>query len=271
MTMSFESQSALRRRAAVAVLSDVLDETALFEALWMQHDSMRGEAVSDVIGYVDALGSKFMFDAATKKRLYGAFFGALKSSINDLPADPWPKMQAQMVARMAQAKPAPEPVAPPPAPVPVPQPVPLGVPIELQQPRVVLPPASPLPAPAAAPAEPQIIFGAVMRSVLKEIYQYHRDAADTVWTGALAELDKTDVTEAVKMRFSQAWMRPLNDDWIVPGMSLELAELTRIMFVSLTHAFGRNGADQILSRGVVAAERLPEATKFSPKRLLSAL
>lgn len=269
--MSFESQSALRRRAAVAVLSDVLDETALFEALWMQHENMRGEAVSDVIGYVDALGSKFMFDAATKKRLYGSFFAALKASLNDLPADPWPKMQAQMVARMAQAKPAPEPPPPPPAPVSIPQPVPLGVPVELQQPRVVLPPAPPPPAPAAAPAEPQIVFGAVMRSVLKEIYQFHRDAADTVWTGALSELDKTDVTEAVKMRFSQAWMRPLNDDWIVPGMSLELAELTRIMFVSLTHAFGRNGADQILGRGVAAAERLPEALKFSPKRLLSAL
>lgn len=110
-----------------------------------------------------------------------------------------------------------------------------------------------------------------MRSVIKEIYEYHRQAADTIWTVALSELEKTDLAEAIKLRFSLAWMRPLNDDWVVPGMSPELTELTRVMFVSLSHAFGRNGAKQILGRGVATAERLPEALKFSPKHLLSTL
>ncbi|EIM31285.1 hypothetical protein LepocDRAFT_00000120 [Leptothrix ochracea L12] len=71
--MSYESQSSLRRRAAVAVFSNVLDETALLDALWLQHESMRGESVSDVIAFVDAIGAKHQLDAATRKRLYGSF------------------------------------------------------------------------------------------------------------------------------------------------------------------------------------------------------
>jgi hypothetical protein len=278
MTMSYDSQSSLRRRAAVAVFSDVLDEAALLDALWEQHDSMRGESVSDVIAFVDAVGAKQQLDAATRKRLYGGFFNALKASEANLPPDPWPKMQAQQLARMAEIRAA-APVPPPapvyvpqpvPVPVPIPQPVPLGV---MPAAPVVAPPPPALVAPvvSAIPQEPQIIFGAVMRAAIMEIYQYHRDAADTVWTGSLAELERSDISDAVKMRFSRAWMRPLNDDWVVPGMTMELAELIRVFFVSLSKAFGRIGADQILGRGVAAAEKLPESRKFSPKRLLSAL
>jgi hypothetical protein len=277
MTMSYDSQSSLRRRAAVSVLSDVLDEAALLDALWVQHDSMRGESVSDVIAFVDAIAAKQQLDAATRKRLYGSFFSALKASDANLPPDPWPKMQAQQLARMAEIRAA-APVPPPapvyvpqpvPVPVPIPQPVPLGVPPP--QP-VAPPPVMPAAAPVSAiPQEPQIIYGAVMRAAIMEIYQYHREAADTVWTGSLSELDRSDISDAVKMRFSQAWMRPLNDDWVVQGMTLELAELIRVFFVSLSKAFGRVGADQILGRGVAAAEKLPESRKFSPKRLLSSL
>ncbi len=274
--MAFDSKSVQRRRAAVAVLSQYLDEDALFEALWLQDNSMRGDALSDVIAFIDAVEAKFAFDPATIKRLYGAFYSALKAPKDDLPADPWPEMQA----RLDQSRSTPPPQAFTPAPVleiqpelaPEPQPAPLAEPPESISPSV---PDAPLVVPplvtSATSVEPQLVFGAMMRSVIKEIYEYHRQAADSIWTVALSELDKTDLTEAVKLRFSLAWMRPLNDDWIVPGMSLELTELTRVMFVSLTHAFGRNGANQILGRGVATAERLPEALKFSPKRLLSTL
>ncbi|MEX8496688.1 MAG: hypothetical protein AB3X41_01010 [Leptothrix ochracea] len=282
--MSYDSQSSLRRRAAVAVLSNVLDETALLDALWLQHESMRGESVSDVIAFVDAIGAKHQLDAATRKRLYSGFFSTLKAPEAGLPDDPWPKMQAQQLARMAEiraAEPPPPPPAPP-APVYVPQPVPRPVPMAIPQPvpvghmapPVVVPPPPPLPvAPpvTAMPQEPQIIYGAVMRAAIMEIYQYHREAADTVWTGSLTELERSDISDAVKMQFSRSWMRPMNDDWVVQGMTLELAELIRIFFVSLSKAFGRVGADQILGRGVAAAEKMPEARKFSPKRLLSSL
>jgi len=68
----------LRRRAAWAVLAPVMDENSLIEALWLQHDSMRGESVSDIIGYVDAVATRHMLDAATRKRLYSAYFEALR-------------------------------------------------------------------------------------------------------------------------------------------------------------------------------------------------
>ncbi|EIM31284.1 hypothetical protein LepocDRAFT_00000110 [Leptothrix ochracea L12] len=138
-------------------------------------------------------------------------------------------------------------------------------------PVVVAPPLPVAPAVTAMPQDPQIIYGAVMRAAIMEIYQYHREAADTVWTGSLTELERSDISDAVKMQFSRSWMRPMNDDWVVQGMTLELAELIRIFFVSLSKALGRVGADQILGRGVAAAEKMPEARKFSPKRLLSSL
>lgn len=273
--MAVEPKSAQRRRAAMAVLSQYLDEDALFEALWLQDNRMRGDALSDVIAFIDAVEAQFMLDHATSKRLYGAFFSALKTPKDDLPADPWPEMQAWMT----QSRSTPSHQEYSPAPVleyqpefePEPEPTSLAEPVESISPAVQVAPVAPPLVESATSKEPQLIFGAMMRTVIQEIYEFHRRAADTIWTVALSELEKSELTEAVKMRFSLAWMRPLNDDWIVPGMSLELTELTRIMFVSLAHAFGRNGANQILGRGVASAEQLPEALKFPPKRLLSTL
>jgi hypothetical protein len=81
-----------RRRAAWAVLSPLLDEDALIDALWVQHDSMRGESVSDIIAYVDAISAQHMLDEATRKRLYSAYFDALRQAEDTLPMDPWPLM-----------------------------------------------------------------------------------------------------------------------------------------------------------------------------------
>ena len=89
-----------RRRAAWAVLEPVLDEDALIDALWLQHDSMRGESVSDIIGFVDAVCERHLLDVATRKRLYSSFFSALKQAEDTLPMDPWPLM---LQARPADA------------------------------------------------------------------------------------------------------------------------------------------------------------------------
>ncbi|WP_338414575.1 hypothetical protein [uncultured Sphaerotilus sp.] len=82
-----------RRRAAYAVLSPLLEEDALLDALRMQHQSMRGESVSDIIGYIDQVAARHDIDAASRKKLYEAYYKALKLPENELPMDPWPLMQ----------------------------------------------------------------------------------------------------------------------------------------------------------------------------------
>ncbi|MFM2065101.1 MAG: hypothetical protein RLZZ584_10 [Pseudomonadota bacterium] len=96
---------ARRRRAACAVLEGVLGDDELLAALWLQHDSMVGEAVSDIIRYVDAVAERHQLDAGTRKRLYDALHRALRRSDAELPIDPWPAMLA--------VRPVPAPVATP--------------------------------------------------------------------------------------------------------------------------------------------------------------
>ena len=108
--MSSDPRS-LRRRAAALVLQPLLHEAALHESLWLQHDTMRADQVSDIIAFVDRLAAQHLFDAATVKRLYSDFYKALREREDRLPADPWPQMQA---ARAAAQPPAP---VMPPAPV----------------------------------------------------------------------------------------------------------------------------------------------------------
>jgi hypothetical protein len=86
------AHQSLRRRAAWAVLAPVMDEDALIEALWLQHDTLRGDSVSDIIAFVDAVASRHLLDAATRKRLYAAYFDALRQPEDNLPIDPWPLM-----------------------------------------------------------------------------------------------------------------------------------------------------------------------------------
>ena len=84
----------LRRRAAVAVLSDQLDDPALLQALWLQHDQMRGDAVTDIIRFIDQVAQQCGLDAGSCRRLYSEYFKALKQPSEMLPADPWSRMQA---------------------------------------------------------------------------------------------------------------------------------------------------------------------------------
>lgn len=255
---------ATRRRAAVAVFADLLDEAALNEALWLQHETMRGENVSDIIAYVDAVAQRHLLDAASVKRLYNSFYKALRESPERLPLDPWPAMQA---ARAASRPPA------PPAP-----PVAVAVQAPPQAAPVINPVAAALAAAQAAaplqsqvPEEPPVVFGALMRSIVAEVFQHHREALEEVRKDALQRLDDALAAPALRQQFRSGWSRALQHDWQLPGTHGDLAELTRVVYQALCDAFGRAGADHILKRGLDAAEGVAEARVFSPRRLLATI
>ncbi|MEX8494479.1 hypothetical protein [Sphaerotilus sp.] len=251
---------ATRRRAAVAVFSDLLDEGALTEALWLQHESMRGENVSDIIAFVDAVAQRNLLDAASVKRLYNGFYKALRENPDRLPLDPWPAMQA---ARAAAKPAAPPPVATPVVPVIAPVINPVAAALAAAQ------AAAPVQAPV--PEEPPVIFGALMRAIVAEVFQHHREALDEVRKDALQRLDDSMAAPALRQQFRSGWSRALQHDWQLPGTHADLAELTRVVYLALGDAFGRAGADQVLKRGLETAEAVPEAKVFSPRRLLATI
>ena len=255
---------ATRRRAAVAVFSDLLDETALTEALWLQHESMRGENVSDIIAYVDAVAQRHLLDAASVKRLYNQFYKALRESPERLPLDPWPAMQAARAAARPPA-PAPAPVA---AQV-VAAPAPVAAPVINPVAAALAAAQAAVPLQSLVPQEPPVVFGALMRSVVAEVFQHHRDALEEVRKDALQRLDDSLAAPALRQQFRSGWSRALQHDWQLPGAHGDLAELTRVLYQALGDAFGRAGADHILKRGLEAAEAVPEARVFSPRRLLA--
>jgi hypothetical protein len=252
---------ATRRRAAVAVFSELLDEPRLIEALWLQHETMRGENVSDIIAFVDAVAQRNLLDASSVKRLYNGFYKALRENPDQLPLDPWPAMQA---AR-ATARPA-----PPPPPVAAPAPAAVAPMINPVATALAAAQAS-APVEALVPEEPPVLFGAFMRAVVAEVFQFHREALDEVRKDALQRLDGAVVAPALRQQFRSGWGRALQHDWQLPGSHGDLAELTRVMYQALTDAFGRTGADQILKRGLEAAEAVPEAQVFAPRRLLATI
>jgi hypothetical protein len=265
----------IRRRAAASVLGKWLDEAALMEVLWLQHETMRGDTVADIIAFIDNVARRTLLDAAVVKRLYNEFYKALREREDRLPPDPWPAMQASRPARAAPPPPPPrvapvEGVAPPAARVAMPAPVPAAAP-------VINPVAAALAAAQAAapapdvPAEPPIVFGALMCAVVAEVYQFHREALDEVRKDSLRRLESSLAAPALRQQFRAGWGRALQHDWQLPGSHGDLAELVRVLYLALLDAFGRAGADQILRRGLDAAEAVPEARTFSPRRLLATI
>jgi cell division septum initiation protein DivIVA len=306
--------AAQRRRAGTAVLSNVLDEASMLQALWMVQDSMRGDQVSDIIRCVDAIAQRFMIDSTACKRLYNEFYRTLREPEDRLPLDPWPAMQALRPAPPAAApRPAPPPAYwPPAAPMYAAPPMmpPPGYPAQMMSPQqaqfmaqqmaqMAQPMSQPMYAPAYMPAadvmaqaqqmapvatlvaappavpviavEPPVIYGAVMRELVREVHDFHREALDEVRRDALKALEGARVEPALQQRCRDAWARARQDDWQLQATHADLAELTRVVFAALTEAFGRVGADQILQRALAQAESLPEARQFSPKRLLAAM
>ena len=257
---------ATRRRAAVAVFSGLLDEPALTEALWLQHETMRGENVSDIIGFVDAVAQRHLLDAATVKRLYNTFYKALRDNPDQLPLDPWPAMQAARAAARPPVS-APIPAAVPVAPVSAAAPVINPVAVALAAAQA----ASTTPADPQVPDEPPVLFGALMRAIVAEVFQFHREALDEVRKDALQRLGDAVVAPALRQQFRNGWSRALQHDWQLPGSHADLAELTRVMYLALNDAFGRAGAEQVLLRGLEAAEAVPEARVFAPRRLLATI
>ncbi|HQY09186.1 MAG: hypothetical protein IPG57_12800 [Burkholderiales bacterium] len=278
----------LRRRAAVAVLSDQLDDPALLQALWLQHDQMRGDAVTDIIRFIDQVAQQCGLDAGSCRRLYSEYFKALKQPSEMLPADPWSRMQALRPAPspLPQAMAAPA-VSSAPAPaVPLAQAMPVASPasaVVINPVATALASAARIPTAAVLPgtegaataaslaAEPVAVFAAVLRSMVEEVQKYHREALDELRKDTQRYLPQAQTSTALQAAFMQAWARPLQHDWRLPGSAVELAQLLRVVYQALAEAFGRVGAEQILQRALRAAESVPEARLYSPKRLMAAM
>ena len=289
-----------RRRAVAAVLSGLLDETAVLQELWWQHDTLRGDSVTEIIEFVDAMARRQSLDAMTTKRLYGDLFKALRLPESELPADPWPAMQALRPAaaapiRAAVAAPVPArpavfaqpPVAPyaayaaygmaaaVPAPVPAPVPVPVAAAVASPAPEPISSPVPAPPPPAAAVAdhssEAAAVFAALMRHVVGEIGQHHAEALDEIRRDSIGLVAKADASAAAREQFVKAWQRPRQSDWLLDATTPELTQLTGVVYRALVMSFGRVGAEHILQRGTDAAAEVPEALEFPARRLLAAL
>ncbi|NRT55577.1 hypothetical protein [Sphaerotilus uruguayifluvii] len=269
----------IRRRATVAVLDPLLDEASLHEALWLQHDTMRADQVSDIIGFVDRLAARHLFDAATVKRLYSDLYKALREREDRLPADPWAAMQAARAVEPPAAPPEPPApaVAPPPPPAaPVINPVERALQAARLDGAVGMAAAVPAPVPRAPESQDGhgpavVLFAALVGAVVAEVRRFHAEALDEVRRDVLRRADSAAASPALRLAFRTAWARPLDSDWRLAGSAGDLADLVRVLHVALVEAFGRNGAEQILGRGLRAAEALPEAAALVPRRLLETI
>lgn len=252
----------LRRRAAYAVFASVLDEDALLDALRMQHRSMRGDSVSDIIGYIDQVAARHHIDAAVRKKLYEAYFKALKLPDDELPMDPWPLMQIEAAS---PPPPAPPPVAPaPPPPVPAASIEPVRAALQPSQPA-----AAAAPAPAISPASAdQAVCAELMRAALGEVQRFHTRSLSDLASSALGLIDGLRMPSAVRRQVRDAWGQPMQHHWVVDAPQAELAKVVHLLYVALCEALGPVEADQVLMRAVRAAEQIPQARQFSPRKLI---
>jgi hypothetical protein len=278
-----------RRRAAWAVLEPVLDEDALIDALWLQHDSMRGESVSDIIGFVDAVCERHLLDVATRKRLYSSFFGALKQAEDTLPMDPWPLMlQARPAAaapppglgslpRMAAVMPpagvyAPAPMAAYPPVMPPAMPMPVAAPVAPAPVPMAPPPPPPAPAPAVeetpSGTPTQMVFGALVAALFAGVRQFHAPAMGDLLLDCRMRIERTRLAPGLRQAARDALVTPGVAAWYLDASQDEFSTLAHEFYVSLCESLGPVDADQILMQAVRQAERLPESGKVPPSRFL---
>ncbi|MEY4754193.1 MAG: hypothetical protein RJA44_1868 [Pseudomonadota bacterium] len=271
--MAQDPQS-LRRRAALAALRPLLDDAALIDALWELQETMRGDGVSDVIGYADSVAKRHLLDPRTTKRLYEELYRALRNPGDNLPDDPLPAMQAARAVQSASALPAvgygraaPPPPAPPARPQPQPAPPVPTAPVQPAAAPAVAAPALANSAIANAPPE-QAVFSGLIRSLLDEMQQFHQGSIDDLRSDALKDLARARLSTVVKQQYKDAWEQPLQHSWLIQGNAQELSALTHMVYVGLCETLGPVDADQVLGRAVRSTERLPQARQFPPKRLL---
>ncbi|MBP8270236.1 MAG: hypothetical protein KAX42_00035 [Sphaerotilus sp.] len=250
----------LRRRAAYAVLSPLLDEDALLDALRMQHQSMRGDSVSDIIGYIDQVAARHHIDAASRKKLYEAYFKALKQPENELPMDPWPLMQIGAQA-VPVATPAPPQTVAPTVAVAALAPVAAAMQSAAAQTLPAAPPASPTSPDRAVCAE-------LLRSVIADVQRFHSTALSDLRSSALEQIDQGRLSQPVRKQARDAWVQPMQATWAIEGTPAELSQLVHQFYVALCEALGPVDADQVLTRAVRAAEQIPAARQFSPRKLI---
>jgi hypothetical protein len=244
----------LRRRAAFAVLSPLLEEDALLDALRLQHQSMRGDSVSDIIGYIDQVAARHHIDVASRKKLYEAYFKALKQPEAELPMDPWPLMQIGTVA----PAPVPPPVAAPPT-VTATAFTPVAEAMQATAPASATPPASP----------DRMVCAELLRSALSEVQRFHGAALNDLRSSALEQLDQgKGLSQPVRKQVRDAWGHPIQFHWVIEGTPAELSQVVHQFYVALCEALGPVDADQVLTRSVRAAEQIPQARQFSPRKLI---
>lgn len=250
----------LRRRAACLVLSPLLSEDALADALKLQYDTMRSDNVSDIVTYIDQVADRHAFDVATRKRLYQAYFQALRLPESELPLDPWPAMQAMAVV-------------PPPSPAPVPAPLSAPTP-----PSPAASAAVPRPAPASAaaaaassepaPADSVVVFAAVYRAVLADMQQSHADQFEALRREAKALTEDMRLPAGPRSQLLVGWTAPQHHAWLVVGDEATLAQAVNVLYVALCETLGPVEADRLLARAVRSASQIPQARQFSPQRLI---
>ncbi|MEX8493085.1 hypothetical protein [Sphaerotilus sp.] len=241
-----------RRRAAYAVLSPLLEEDALLDALRMQHQSMRGDSVSDIIGYIDQVATRHNIDAASRKKLYEAYYKALKQPESELPMDPWPLMQ----------------IGTTPAPVPAPVAPPAVSAAALEPVAAAMQAAAPAP-PAAPPASPdRAVCAELLRTALADVQRFHATALSDLRSGALEQVDQGRLSQPVRKQVREAWAHPMQATWVIEGTPQELSQVVHQFYVAMCEALGPVDADQVLTRAVRAADQIPSARQFSPRKLI---
>jgi hypothetical protein len=172
--------------------------------------------------------------------------------------DPWPLMQ----------------IGTPAAPTPMPAPVmntaatpfdPVAPAAGTSQPMVAALP----PAPAAPPASPdRMVCAELLRSALAEVQRFHAGSLTDLRSSALEQIDQGRLSQPVRKQVRDAWGQPMQATWVIDGTPAELSQLVHQFYVALCEALGPIDADQVLTRAVRAAEQIPAARQFSPRKLV---
>lgn len=250
------------------MLAPLLSEEALDEALQLQHRTLRSDGVADIIAFIDAVAERNLLDTATRKRLYPAYFEALKRPEADLPLDPWPAMQGALQPG------GPSPLSAPFAPArSAAFAAPAGGPPVAPVIAPGITPAQPAPEPAPAPEAPaeQQVFAALITALQEGVRQGHGGDWDEFRQRALALLPQLRSTPAVREVARLAWGSSAEAPtarWLIAAPEATLAELVNLTYVALCEALGPIDADRLLTEAVREAQRIPAARRFSPRRLV---